>query len=122
MVWNVKGNIYASIKLTIILVNAVLFYVLEICPNDFCQNAGTCRESTTQNFECDCAPGFSGDNCQNGKDLLWLVKLVKLKIIYAFVVKGIFSKKHEVTLVWNANMRKICTSKITQINNSDLEQ
>ena len=70
MVWNVKGNICASIELTIILVNAVLFDVLEICQNDFCQNGGTCREPTTQNIECDCPPGFFGDNCQNGKDLL----------------------------------------------------
>ncbi|XP_015768378.1 PREDICTED: rhamnose-binding lectin-like [Acropora digitifera] len=34
------------------------------CDSDPCQNGGTCTNLGDNNFECECAPGFGGDICE----------------------------------------------------------
>ncbi|XP_068762183.1 ZP domain-containing protein-like [Montipora capricornis] len=38
------------------------------CDSDPCQNGGTCTNLGDNNFECECAPGFGGDICEEELD------------------------------------------------------
>lgn len=38
------------------------------CDSDPCQNGGTCTNLGDNNFECECAPGFGGDICEEGNN------------------------------------------------------
>lgn len=35
----------------------------DLCHNDPCQNGATCRPLPNRDYECGCAPGFYGKNC-----------------------------------------------------------
>ena len=35
----------------------------DLCHNDPCQNGATCRPLPNRDYECVCAPGFYGKNC-----------------------------------------------------------
>jgi len=37
------------------------------CSSTPCHNRGTCMQ-VTSGFVCTCAPGWTGERCQNGKD------------------------------------------------------
>ena len=39
-------------------------YLTDTTCSGFCQNGGTCRLAALGQYECDCAPYYSGQNCE----------------------------------------------------------
>lgn len=39
------------------------------CDNAPCENEGTCTGLEDGDYQCLCAEGFTGDNCQTGKNI-----------------------------------------------------
>ena len=50
-----KSNEYKSI-----------FIDIDDCEVSPCKNGGTCKDKTND-YECTCAPGYTGKSCENGK-------------------------------------------------------
>ena len=73
-----------------------IYCITDPCDSVVCENDGTYREIDSETYECDCAPGFSGMNCQTGRDLLWI--LFQPVKNCTLVAKGIISQKHEAVL------------------------
>ncbi len=65
---------------TLIYVHACAVYDLALCLSDIdeclsnpCVNGGTCRDRA-DGYNCFCAPGYTGVNCETGKltdNLVW---------------------------------------------------
>ena len=58
--------VFAKFLMDWIFVGAVDPKVLakcDLCHNDPCQNGATCRPLPNRDYECVCAPGFYGKNC-----------------------------------------------------------
>ena len=39
---------------------------IDECSSDPCQNGGTCEDGVNE-YTCQCATGYTGTNCENGK-------------------------------------------------------
>ena len=35
------------------------------CANVTCENGGTCNDLFDEGYECNCAPGFTGEHCES---------------------------------------------------------
>ena len=49
------------------LTNENAFFIADPCHDNPCSNGGTCSIGEDNKEKCDCAPGFNGDHCENGK-------------------------------------------------------
>ena len=46
-----------------------LYFLAEInpCDNDPCGTTGVCIQTSNLKYRCDCYPGYTGNNCEQGK-------------------------------------------------------
>ena len=51
------------------------------CINHTCLNGGSCLDGV-DNYSCNCKSGFTGDHCETGKPLSFLVSLLSLGLEY----------------------------------------
>lgn len=47
-----------------------MFAVIDNCEPNPCQNQGICTSFPQGRYECDCPPGYTGGDCEKGKEIL----------------------------------------------------
>ena len=47
----------------------IVFVDIDECASSPCQNGGTCNDAVNS-YTCQCVPGYTGSNCEIGKNLL----------------------------------------------------
>ena len=51
---------------------------IDECKDDPCENGGTCVNSPPGSYTCNCAEGYKGGHCQEGKITCYKLLLIEL--------------------------------------------
>jgi len=62
----------------------MMFSEIEICDSSPCMNGGTCRQDFGK-YECHCAPGYTGLNCETGWSCICVLFCSFMKTLFVNV-------------------------------------
>ena len=59
------------------------YWFLDACTGQICSNQGKCKldPDVTKGYVCECNPGYTGDDCENGKQF----KLIGIAVTFNYI-------------------------------------